>query len=71
MAYIQVLNNRQALSPSEVQDMVREFNLLRAELDDLRTKFASTLTKLDADVGVTDINYASLGALVARQFIPT
>jgi hypothetical protein len=71
MPYIPVLNSRQALSPSEAQDMAREFNLLRAELDDMRTKYTALLAKLDADVGVTDVNYAATGALTARQFTPT
>jgi hypothetical protein len=42
---------------------------LRAELDDLRAKYAATLAKLDADAGVTDTNYGALGALATKAFI--
>lgn len=40
---------------------------LRAELDDIRTKYAATLTKLNADGGVTDVNYDT-NALAAAAF---
>ena len=60
MAYIPVLNNRQALSPSEAQDMIREFNLLRAELDDIRTKNAALLV----DIADIRTKYAALVALL-------
>jgi len=45
-----------------------ENDLLRAELDDIRTKFGTLLAKLDADAGVTDTNYASTQALAARRW---
>ncbi len=38
-----------------------------ADITDLRTKFAATLAKLDADAGVSDTNYASLGAVATQQ----
>ena len=71
MPYIAVLNGRSALSPQEAIEMAREFALLRAELDDIRTKYAAVLAKLDADVGVTDTNYVVTAALAAKQFTPT
>lgn len=41
---------------------------VRDELDDIRTKYAAVLAKLDADAGVTDTNYASTQALAATKF---
>ena len=41
---------------------------IRAELDDLRTKYGTLLAKLDADAGVTDTNYATTQALAAPTF---
>lgn len=37
----------------------QQLNLVQAELAALRTKFVAVLVKLDADVGVTDVNYAA------------
>jgi len=71
MPYMQRLNSFQTASRSDTYQLSKEFDLLRAELDDLRTKYAATLAKLDADAGVTDTNYAALGALAAKQFTPT
>jgi hypothetical protein len=69
MPYQRVLNASAPILGSQMPlELGREFDLLRAELNDLRTKFASTLTKLDADAGVSDTNYAALGALAAAQF---
>jgi hypothetical protein len=70
MAYVQVLNNRQSLSPSEVQDMVREFNLLRAEMDDMRTKYTALVALLAAATSL-GAGYNTGTALAARQFLPT
>jgi hypothetical protein len=70
MPYKQFANSM-AAPGSEKQFLIRELDQLRAELDDLRTKYAATLAKLDADAGVTDANYGSLGALAAKQFTPT
>lgn len=50
------------------EQLSRELTSLRTELDDIRTKYTSLLAKLDADVGVTDVNYASLGVLAAATF---
>jgi len=41
---------------------------LRAELNDVRTKYAALLAKLDLDGGVTDTNYAATVGLAAAQF---
>lgn len=67
MPYITVLNSRQALSPSEAQDMVREFNLLRAELDDMRTKYTALVALLAAATAL-GAGYNTGTALAARQF---
>lgn len=71
MAYTTVLNAMPIGGPSSKQELNREFNALRAELDDVRTKYAALLAKLDADAGVTDVNYAATAGLAARQFTPT
>ncbi len=71
MAYTVVLNKASSLDLGTRVEVNREFNFLRAELNDLRTKYAALLAKLDADAGVTDTNYAALGALTAAQFTPT
>jgi hypothetical protein len=43
-----------------------QFNAFVDDVDDIRTKFASLLAKLDADGGVTDTNYAATLALAAK-----
>ena len=53
------------------EEWVREFDRLRAELDNIRTQYALVLAKLDADAGVTDTNYAALGVLAASVFTRT
>jgi hypothetical protein len=63
--------NRASFSSSEKQSLIRELTLLRAELTDIRTKYAATLAKLDLDATVTGTDYAALGALAAIQFSPT
>jgi len=71
MAYRQTLNGCSSISKFDAASLSREFDSLRAELNDIRTKFAATLTKLDSDAGVTDTNYGSLGALATAQFTAT
>lgn len=44
-----------------------EHNKLVDEMDELKTKFAALAAKLDADAGVTDVNYASTSALTAVE----
>ena len=69
MPYVTRLNGN-ASSKSEAFGLITELNALRAELTDIRTKYAFLLSKLDADVGVTDTNYAATAALAAAQFTP-
>jgi hypothetical protein len=69
MAYATRLNNLSGISSRDAFEINLEFNLLRAELDNLRTQYAVVLAKLDADAGVTDTNYAALGVLAAKQFV--
>jgi hypothetical protein len=71
MPYKQVLNSTRAFTASEVYLLIQENDSLRAELDDIRTKFGQLLAKLDADAGVTDTNYASLLALAPARFTAT
>lgn len=68
MPYKQVLNTTQSLAVSERAQLTRELDTLRAELNDVRTKYAALLAKLDADGGVTDTNYAATVGLAAAQF---
>jgi hypothetical protein len=68
MPFLIRLNTMACLSYPDTQQLILEFQALRAELDDIRTKYAATLAKLDADAGVTDVNYGSLGALAAARF---
>lgn len=58
MAYVKALNSLN-LSPQEKSVLKDEFDDIRAELDDIRTKFVAVLAKLDDDAGVTDTNYES------------
>lgn len=60
--------NREAKSAArKVQNSIELANL-RAELDDIRTKFGTLLAKLDLDGGVTDTNYGTTQALAARRW---
>lgn len=70
MAYKQRLNTS-GLSRQTAYAFHQEFDAIRAELNDIRTKYAALLAKLDADAGVTDTNYASTQALSAAQFTAT
>lgn len=71
MPYVQNLNMTESLSKSDTRALIREMDSLRAELNDIRTKYAALLAKLDLDVGVTDANYAATAGLAAAQFTPT
>jgi hypothetical protein len=70
MPYRLTVNRLQSLGVSDRTSLALELDLLRAELNDLRTKYAVVLAKLDLDAGVTDTNYAALGGLAAAQFNP-
>lgn len=47
---------------SDVHQLRLEFNRLVDDLEALRAAFATLVTKLNADGGVTDTNYASVAA---------
>lgn len=70
MPYRITVNRLHGLGVSDKASLAVELDLLRAELNDLRTKYAVVLAKLDLDGGVTDTNYAALGGLAAAQFNP-
>lgn len=69
MAYKYLANETLALSGAGKVLWIQEFDALRSELNDIRTKFGTLLAKLDADVGVTDTNYAATQALAAATFV--
>lgn len=71
MPYVQRLNTSEGLTTRDAMQLITEFNALRAELDDVRTKYAALLAKLDLDGGVTDTNYAATCGLAAAQFTRT
>lgn len=70
MPYRLTVNRLHSLGVSDRTSLTQELDMLRAELNDLRTKYAVVLAKLDLDAGVTDTNYAALGGLAASQFNP-
>lgn len=53
------------ISGNAVRQLVIEFNKLVDDMETLRAKYAAVLTKLDADAGVTDVNYSSLHTVAA------
>lgn len=63
--------NTSSWAKSDRIALIRELDTLRAELTDIRTKYAAVLAKLDADAGVTDTNYAATGALATATFTAT
>jgi hypothetical protein len=68
MPYRTALNRTHSLAVSDRSQLIREMDTLRAELNDVRTKYAALLAKLDLDGGVTDTNYAATVGLAAAQF---
>lgn len=54
-----------ALWGREQTALREEFNEALGELDDMRTKYAALLTKLDADSGVGGTDYGTTCALAA------
>ncbi len=48
-------------------DIVREWNALATLVNELKADHNALLTKLDADAGVTDTNYASLRTVAAAD----
>lgn len=81
MAYIQRVTAMRSLGTTDAQQLLIELTALRQELDEIRANYNAVLAKLDADVGVTDVNYVStLGvaastvaalATAPRRFTPT
>lgn len=71
MPYAVVLNHADSISSRDGRQLRIELDALRAELNDIRTKYAAVLAKLDADVGVTDTNYAATAALATSTFTAT
>lgn len=60
MPYIQRLNNTRSLGTTDAQQLIIEFNALRTEIDDVRTKNAALLV----DVADIRTKYAALVALL-------
>lgn len=56
-----------ALWGREATALREEYNKLVAEMDELKTQFVALAEKLDADAGVTDVNYASTLTLAATE----
>jgi hypothetical protein len=69
MPFNSTVNNMNSLRPSEARDLMREFALLRAELDDIRTKYTA-LRALLAAATALGAGYNTNTALAATQFTP-
>ena len=73
MAGTTVPDRDDAMADGTTRQVRLEFNKLVDDLETLRAAFATLVTKLNADAGVTDTNYASVlaetltGAKVANQ----
>lgn len=75
MAGTTTSSRRTTLRSSDLNDLLVNFNklvddveVLRAALNTLATNFNATLTKLDADAGVTDTNYNSTQAVTRTTY---
>lgn len=75
MAGTTTSSRRTTLSGDALNDLLVQFNklvddveTLRAGLGTLGTNFNATLTKLDADAGVTDTNYNALQAVTTTTY---
>lgn len=77
MAYLHLCQNLD-MNAKDRERMLAEFDSLRNELNDIRTKYAAELSdlhtkyaalvaKLDADAGVTDADYAATVGLAAAS----
>lgn len=53
-----------------VAALVTKINALESALNTFQTKYNATLTKLDADAGVTDTNYNSTNGVTAVTVDP-
>lgn len=52
-------SKRHPALPDVLRDMADDLEALRTNQNAMRTSVLATLTKLDADAGVTDTNYAA------------
>jgi hypothetical protein len=52
---------------NDVRAIIAAFNQLQAEVAEIKSDYNALLTKLDADAGVTDTNYASLRSISAAD----
>ena len=57
MPYVVNLNRTTSLNPQDRQALINEFNALRAELDDIRTKYAALQAALNAGAAVGAAGY--------------
>lgn len=70
MPYRQRLNTLASVPASEIMQLQYEFDSLRAELDDMRTKYTALVALLAAATAL-GAGYNTGTALAARQFTPT
>lgn len=70
MPYQQVINTAQSLDTSDSVALIRELNLLRAELDDIRTKYTALRALLAAGTAL-GAGYNTGTGLNAPVFTPT
>ena len=70
MPFVTRLNMTESLSVSEAMQLTIEFNLLRAELDDMRAKYAALVALLTAATAL-GAGYSAGTALAAKQYTPT
>ena len=69
MAGTQVSKTAEHLDDSMVGALRDSVEKLIDDVELLRSKFAATLTKLDADAGVTDTNYSALNTVAAASLL--
>ncbi len=70
MPYVQTVNSAESMSSTESQALIRELNLLRAELDDIRTKYTALRALLAAGTAL-GAGYNTGTGLNAAVFTPT
>jgi hypothetical protein len=66
----QIVVNRMSMQTSDKQELIRELNLLRAELDDVRTKYTALRALLAAGTA-PGAGYNTGTGLNAPVFTPT
>lgn len=70
MPYVQRLNMAESISSSDAQQIIQELDALRAELDDIRTKYTA-LRALLAAATTLGSGYNTGTGLAAAQFTRT